>query len=100
MSRLKNTALLELDDEGNSRLLFIKGMITDTVDKIRIKLPTGDVPDVIQSNTNVPLHLQFDSFLVNFHAPDIHTTTTATGLFFQNSTLESQINKLVSSHSQ
>lgn len=95
-SYMENTALLELEDEGMSQLLFLKDMIAEMIhNRNQGEFPTEGVVDVTVSDANVSSPLPSSVRHINTHA-----TGTTTDLASETDALESQLNKLISSYGE
>lgn len=94
-SYIRSTALLELEDQGMSRLLEIQDIIDDMIAR-HIK---GDVAtDVVVSDANATPHLTSEGVDSGTHVAGTHPEPAPFDLTAQTAALESQISMLMSSY--
>lgn len=96
---MESTALLELEDQGMSRLLEIQDIIDDMIARhIRGDVATDVETDVVVSDTNATPHLTSEGVDSGTHVAGIHPEPAPFDLAAQTDALESQISMLMSSY--
>lgn len=98
-SYMESTALLELEDQGMSRLLEIQDIIDDMIARhIKGDVATDVETDVVVSDANATPHLMSEGVDSGTHVAGPHPEPAPFDLTAQTDTLESQISMLMSSY--